>query len=47
VDTLWAYWPGGSVDRFEGIDANQEIRIVEGAGTYERQPARTGRLASR
>ncbi len=38
VDTLVVTWPSGRVDRFEGVEANQEIRIIEGAGTFERVP---------
>ena len=35
VDTLLIYWPGGRVDQFTDLQANQEIRIVEGAGRVE------------
>ena len=38
VDTLVVTWPSGRVDRFVGVEANQEIRIIEGAGTFERMP---------
>ncbi len=39
VDTLRVYWPGGSVDQFIKIGANQEIRILEGTGTFEQAPS--------
>ncbi len=38
VDTLVVIWPSGRVDRFEGVEANQEVFIIEGTGTYEREP---------
>ncbi|MCH8960246.1 MAG: CRTAC1 family protein [Bacteroidetes bacterium] len=38
VDTLVVTWPSGRVDRFADVDANQELRIIEGAGTFERVP---------
>lgn len=34
VDSLIVYWPGGGVERWEDIPANQTIRIVEGDGTF-------------
>ncbi len=34
VDSLLVYWPGARVDRFAAIEANQEIRLVEGVGTF-------------
>ena len=38
VDTLVVTWPSGRVDRFADVEANQELRIIEGAGTFERVP---------
>ena len=38
VDTLRVYWPSGTVDQFVEIEANQEIRILEGTGTFEQAP---------
>ncbi len=38
LDSLQVYWPSGQVARFVGVEANQEIRIVEGAQTYAREP---------
>ncbi len=35
VDSLLIYWPAGRVDHFTGLEANQTIRIVEGAGRVE------------
>jgi len=35
VDTLRVVWPTGKVDEFTNVAVNQEIRIVEGQGTYE------------
>jgi hypothetical protein len=34
VDSLLIYWPSSRVDRFAEIEANQEIRLVEGTGTF-------------
>lgn len=33
VDSLSVYWPSGHVDRFENLEADQTVRIVEGAAT--------------
>ena len=30
VDSLWVFWPGGAVQRFVDIGANQELLITEG-----------------
>jgi len=38
VDSLRVEWPSGHVDLFFDIESNQEISIVEGSGTFERQP---------
>jgi len=38
VDSLLIYWPSSRVDRFAEIKANQEIHLVEGAGTFESRP---------
>ena len=38
VDTLVVTWPSGRVDRFTDVEANQELRIIEGTGTFERVP---------
>ena len=35
VDTLRVHWPAGGVDVFSNVQRNQEIFILEGAGTYE------------
>ncbi|MBX2819064.1 MAG: CRTAC1 family protein [Rhodothermaceae bacterium] len=35
VDTLRVVWPTGKVDQFTDVAVNQEIRIVEGQGSYE------------
>ena len=43
VDTLLVYWPSGATQRFEAIEANQEIRIIEGAETFERVLLSEGR----
>ena len=43
VDTLVVTWPGGRVDRFEGVEAHQEIVIIEGTGTYDSEPFPVGR----
>ncbi len=42
VDTLVVTWPSGRVDRFEGVEAHQEIVIVEGTGTYDSEPFPVG-----
>lgn len=34
VDYLIVHWPGGSTERFERVEANQDIYIVEGEGRY-------------
>lgn len=34
VDNLVVSWPSGRVDRFEAVQANQDIHILEGAGIY-------------
>ena len=38
VDSLIVYWPGGRIDRFADLEANQEIRVVEGEGAIEQSP---------
>ena len=38
VDSLLINWPSGSVEHFVEVAADQDIRIVEGSGTLERQP---------
>lgn len=38
VDSLLVFWPGGHVDRFADLEANQEIRVIEGTGMVERAP---------
>ena len=35
IDTLLIYWPGGRVDQFTDLEANQEMRIIEGTGRVE------------
>jgi hypothetical protein len=35
VDTLLVYWPGGQVEVFEGVQADQELRLVEGRRQLE------------
>ena len=35
-------WPSGRVDRFEEVEAGQEIVLVEGAETYESKPFSVG-----
>ena len=35
ADSLLVYWPSGQVDRFADVEANQHVRVVEGAGTLE------------
>lgn len=32
VDSLFIHWPSGTVDTLRGIEANQEIKVVEGSG---------------
>ena len=32
VDSLWITWPGGRIERFGPVAANQGIRVVEGTG---------------
>jgi hypothetical protein len=38
VDSLLIFWPSDKVDRFAGVEANQEILVVEGTGTFEQRP---------
>src|SRR5262245_4807526 len=38
VDSLVVFWPSEGVDRFSGVEANQEILIVEGTGAFESRP---------
>ena len=38
VDSLVVFWPSGKVDRFTSLDADQEVRISENTGTFERKP---------
>lgn len=35
VDSLLIYWPSGQIDRFLDIDANRELRLVEGIEDLE------------
>ncbi len=35
VDSLLIYWPGGAVERFANVAADQEVLVVEGAGALE------------
>ena len=35
VDSLLIYWPGGAVERFADVVADQEVLVVEGAGALE------------
>ena len=35
VDSLLVYWPSGQVDRFANVEVDQEVLVVEGAGTLE------------
>jgi hypothetical protein len=37
VDTLRVYWPSGRVDVFEQVQADQELRLVEGQPKLEPQ----------
>ena len=32
VDSLWVYWPSGTVSRHGPVEANRDLRIVEGDG---------------
>jgi hypothetical protein len=36
VDTLRVYWPSGKTSQFEGVEADQSVRIVEGSGQLQR-----------
>ncbi|MGH7491879.1 MAG: CRTAC1 family protein [bacterium] len=38
VDSLIIFWPSDAVDRFSGIEGNQELLIVEGSGVFEQRP---------
>ncbi len=38
VDSLMIYWPSGSVDTFVGVEANQEIHVVEGSDAFTQKP---------
>ncbi len=38
VDSLLVYWPSGRTDAFAGVDANQDLIIVEGSGVLEPAP---------
>ena len=38
VDSLVICWPSGTIDRFTGLDMNQEILVIEGTRMYETQP---------
>ncbi|HET6569673.1 MAG TPA: ASPIC/UnbV domain-containing protein, partial [Rhodothermales bacterium] len=50
VDTLVVEWPSGLVERFEGVQGNEEVLLVEGTGRLEPVPmaatAAEGELAS-
>ena len=35
VDSLIIHWPGGEVDRFTDVAANQHIKIREGSSSLE------------
>ena len=35
ADSLVIYWPSGTVERFTGVAADQDVRIVEGSGRLE------------
>ncbi|MEJ2050469.1 MAG: CRTAC1 family protein [Calditrichota bacterium] len=37
LDSLIIHWPGGTVDRFTRVKANQMIRITEGSGEYQQE----------
>ena len=34
LDSLLIYWPSTRVDRFAGVEAQQEIHVLEGAGAF-------------
>lgn len=34
VDSLVIEWPSGRVERFAGVEASQELHVIEGAGTF-------------
>jgi len=38
LDSLIVWWPSGKVHRLADVDANQELKIVEGHGTLEQVP---------
>ena len=38
VDSLIVTWPDGRVDRFNDVESNQEIKLVERSGKLERVP---------
>lgn len=38
VDSLLIYWPNNQVSRFANVEADQEVLLVEGSETLERQP---------
>jgi hypothetical protein len=38
IDSLLIYWPSQQIDRFVGVEANQEIHVVEGSGTFVQRP---------
>jgi hypothetical protein len=38
LDSLIVWWPSGKVHRLADVDANQELKIVEGRGTLEQVP---------
>ncbi|MFQ5571580.1 MAG: CRTAC1 family protein [Rhodothermales bacterium] len=38
VDSVVVYWPGGQVDRFSGLAANQQLLIEEGTGRWVQEP---------
>lgn len=38
VDSLFIYWPSQHVERLVNVEANQEIEVVEGSGTFAQKP---------
>ena len=47
VDSLWVYWPSGTVDAFADVRANQAVRVVEGTDGYDRRVLSRPALAHR
>lgn len=46
IDRLEVRWPSGTVERFERLEANQIVTIVEGRGIVRAQPFRRGHLGA-